>query len=177
MFPSSVTVLLVFWRLLSFSRGRVHSSSADAIADPLINLNFFMLDWDAVLQSTGAMMVRKAFHTAHLAEYTEMGSAPTLKEVSDDAGVVEWLDWFKCDCKSFVDTPCFDGMLSLTLFHLTDIPNYHPVGTCAMMDRELGGVVDSNLRVYGTKNVWVVDGSILPFQVDGHLTRYALRGR
>lgn len=39
-----------------------------------------------------------------------------------------------------------------------------------MMARSLGGVVDSNLIVYGTSNVRVVDASILPFQIDGHLT-------
>jgi len=39
---------------------------------------------------------------------------------------------------------------------------YHPVGTCAMMPRELGGVVDEQLRVYGVKNLRIVDGSIMP---------------
>jgi choline dehydrogenase-like flavoprotein len=39
-----------------------------------------------------------------------------------------------------------------------------------MMPLELGGVVDSNLTVYGTSNVRVVDASIVPFQVCGHLT-------
>lgn len=39
-----------------------------------------------------------------------------------------------------------------------------------MMPRELGGVVDSNLTVYGTTNVRVIDASVLPFQVCGHLT-------
>ena len=98
-----------------FPRGSVHLISTNASADLLINPKFFMLDWDAILQTAGAKMVRKAFHTAPLAEYTEQDSAPTLKEVGNDAGVKEWLDWFKHNCKSLVDIPCFDGMLSLTL--------------------------------------------------------------
>ncbi|KAI1370723.1 putative GMC oxidoreductase [Hypoxylon crocopeplum] len=39
---------------------------------------------------------------------------------------------------------------------------FHPSGTCAMMPRELGGVVDENLRVYGVKHLRVVDASIMP---------------
>jgi choline dehydrogenase-like flavoprotein len=39
-----------------------------------------------------------------------------------------------------------------------------------MMPYKLGGVVDTNLIVYGTTNVRVVDASVVPFQVCGHLT-------
>jgi choline dehydrogenase-like flavoprotein len=39
-----------------------------------------------------------------------------------------------------------------------------------MMPKELGGVVDPTLTVYGTSNVRVVDASVVPFQVCGHLT-------
>ncbi|KAK3938565.1 oxygen-dependent choline dehydrogenase [Diplogelasinospora grovesii] len=39
---------------------------------------------------------------------------------------------------------------------------FHPAGTCAMMPRELGGVVDEELRVFGVKNLRVVDASIMP---------------
>lgn len=39
-----------------------------------------------------------------------------------------------------------------------------------MLPRELGGVVSPELKVYGTSNVRVLDASVLPFQVCGHLT-------
>lgn len=39
-----------------------------------------------------------------------------------------------------------------------------------MMAKDLGGVVDTELKVYGTSNVRVVDASVLPLQVSGHLT-------
>lgn len=48
--------------------------------------------------------------------------------------------------------------------------NFHPVGATAMMPKEKGGVVDSQLKVNGTANVRVVDAGVLPFQVCGHLT-------
>ncbi|KAI0022815.1 GMC oxidoreductase [Xylariomycetidae sp. FL0641] len=41
---------------------------------------------------------------------------------------------------------------------------YHYTGTCAMMPRDLGGVVDARLRVYGCRNLRVCDASILPIE-------------
>ncbi|WPH04566.1 alcohol oxidase [Acrodontium crateriforme] len=46
---------------------------------------------------------------------------------------------------------------------------YHPAGTCAMLPLNLGGVVDPNLLVYGTKNLRVVDASIMPMLPAAHL--------
>ncbi|KAI3338059.1 hypothetical protein F4824DRAFT_509673 [Ustulina deusta] len=56
-------------------------------------------------------------------------------------------------------------------------PSYfHPVGTCAMMPRELGGVVDERLKVYGVKGLRVVDASIMPVLVGANTcqTTYAI---
>jgi choline dehydrogenase-like flavoprotein len=41
--------------------------------------------------------------------------------------------------------------------------NYHPSGTCA-----IGGVVDSDLRVFGTEGLGVVDASVMPTIVRGN---------
>lgn len=46
---------------------------------------------------------------------------------------------------------------------------YHPSCTCAMLPLELGGVVDSNLLVYGTQNLRVVDASVFPTIPASHL--------
>ncbi|KAF9698708.1 hypothetical protein EKO04_003343 [Ascochyta lentis] len=46
---------------------------------------------------------------------------------------------------------------------------FHPTGTCAMMTEEIGGVVDTRLRVYGTKNLRVVDASMFPMETLGNI--------
>lgn len=39
---------------------------------------------------------------------------------------------------------------------------WHPTSTCAMLPRENGGVVTERLRVYGTRNLRIVDASVMP---------------
>ncbi|GAB1318215.1 Glucose-methanol-choline oxidoreductase N-terminal domain-containing protein [Madurella fahalii] len=45
---------------------------------------------------------------------------------------------------------------------VTGTSMWHPAGSCAMLPRELGGVVDAKLRVYGVDNLRVVDSSAIP---------------
>ncbi|TVY42467.1 Dehydrogenase [Lachnellula occidentalis] len=56
------------------------------------------------------------------------------------------------------------------------VTDWHPIGTCAMLPREKGGVVDHTLKVYGTGNVRVVDASVFPLHVSAHIqaTIYAV---
>lgn len=53
---------------------------------------------------------------------------------------------------------------------------WHPAGSCAMLPQEIGGVVDSHLKIHGVKNVRVVDSSIVPLLPPGNLqsTVYAV---
>lgn len=52
----------------------------------------------------------------------------------------------------------------------------HPVGTCSMAPIELGGVVGSDLTVYGTRGLSVADNSIIPIIPGTHTssTAYAI---
>ncbi|RXW15191.1 hypothetical protein EST38_g10664 [Candolleomyces aberdarensis] len=49
------------------------------------------------------------------------------------------------------------------------ITTFHTVGSCSMLPREDGGVVDPQLKVYGTKNVRVADISIVPLHIAAHM--------
>ena len=45
---------------------------------------------------------------------------------------------------------------------------HHTSSTCSMLPRDMGGVVDSELRVYGTKGLRVVDLSVVPLIPSAH---------
>jgi len=49
-------------------------------------------------------------------------------------------------------------------------------GSCTMLPREDGGVVDNKLKVYDTTNVHVIDISIIPLHIGAHTqaTAYAI---
>ncbi|KAF9235938.1 alcohol oxidase [Melanogaster broomeanus] len=44
----------------------------------------------------------------------------------------------------------------------------HPIGTASMLPRSANGVVDDELKVYGTSNLRVADASIFPIHVGTH---------
>ncbi|KAI0247513.1 hypothetical protein BJV78DRAFT_1157164 [Lactifluus subvellereus] len=48
----------------------------------------------------------------------------------------------------------------------------HTSGTCSMLPRDKGGVVDPRLKVYGTHNLRVVDLSILPLHIGAPTQTY-----
>ncbi|KAI0971028.1 aryl-alcohol dehydrogenase [Xylaria arbuscula] len=56
---------------------------------------------------------------------------------------------------------------------------WHPCGTCAMLPREKGGVVDTQLKVYGVENLRVVDASVIPLIPNTNIqaTIYAIAER
>lgn len=138
----------VFWPLQPFSRGSVHINSTNTTAQPRIDPRFFEIDFDIDVSIATAKFVRRLFTTPPTAGLVNVTSFdPSFEVLPEDASHDMWLQWLK-----------------KTAYQ----PNYHHLGTCAMLPREMGGVVDNAFRVYGTDNVRVVDLSVIPLQVAGH---------
>ncbi|CAK9787217.1 alcohol oxidase [Cutaneotrichosporon oleaginosum] len=132
------------WTLLPFSRGRVSTPSMGA-RFPTIQPNFFSASADMLMQAAGVRLARRAFATEPLRSLVRNETMPGPGVGDGDEALIPWIQY------NF-------GTVS------------HPLGTCAMMRREWGGVVDANLTVYGTSNLRVVDASVLPMQVSAHLS-------
>ena len=118
------------------------------MAKPLVNPNYFMFDSDLAAQVAIAKFVRKVYGTAPFSATIGGELLPGLATVPANATDDEWGAWLKS----------------------AYAPNNHPVSTAAMLPRGDGGVVDAELVVYGTSNLRVVDASVLPTQLSGHLT-------
>ncbi|GFF47364.1 glucose oxidase [Aspergillus udagawae] len=140
------TVNAGYWGLQPFARGEVHIRSSDPTAQPTINPNYGLLEWNVQLQVAIAKFIRRMFRSAPLEGMIEKELRPGLSAVPGDAADEVWANWLKDNYAS----------------------NFHAIGTAAMMPRSLGGVVNNRLQVYGTANVRVVDASIHPFQLCGH---------
>ena len=158
-FPVGTSIAVAFWALLPFSRGSLHVKSASPTETPSIDPNFLQLPIDTLVQTAAAMKIREYFATAPLSEHVIAEVAPGAEVVPLDAKITDpaWYRWIAGAFGS----------------------NSHPVSTAAMRCRSLGGVVDGEGRVYGASNVRVVDASIFPTQISGHLTAsiYAFAGR
>ena len=156
-YPSGTSFGSQYWALLPFARGSVHINSSSATTFPTINPNYYMLDWDAQGQTGVAKFIRKLFSTAPLKQLVSKETSPGLTTVPASASDATWTSWLRKNFRA----------------------NYHFVSSAAMMPQASGGVVNPRLLVYGTSNVRVVDASVLPFQLCGHLmsTLYAVAER
>jgi choline dehydrogenase-like flavoprotein len=133
-----------------FSRGHVHITSPSTFVPPEIDFRYGSNPLDFTILVESVKWLRKAYATPHLAQYNPVEIAPG-PEVTSDEGITEWI-------KTTMDTM------------------FHSCCTNAMMPKRLGGVVDSELRVWGIQGLRVVDASVIPLIPATHLqaTIYAL---
>ncbi|KAG6009977.1 hypothetical protein E4U21_000748 [Claviceps maximensis] len=152
-YPSILSV--PFWPLMPLSRGHVHISSANPFEFPVIMPRFLTDNFDQQVAIAVARRLRDLWNSPPLTGL--VADAYYVPAIGPDGTDADYLKWLQN----------------------SSVGASHWVGATAMLPRKLGGVVDSRLRVYGTKNLRVVDSGILPFQITSHLmsTMYAVAQR
>lgn len=125
------------------SKGNVHISSRNVSGKPIINPNYLSHPYDLQAATNLAKFLRTIASTAPLKDVWTKEYEPGKAVQTDE-------DWKKY---------ALANTLSI----------YHPVGTAALLPEKDGGVVGSQLRVYGTKGLRVVDASIIPLLPSAHV--------
>lgn len=145
------------WDLLPFSRGSIHTTAGNGISKPAFDLQFLAVDFDIEKQVAAGKLARSFYGAKQIAQHVTGYIDPSTDKLPEQPSDEEWVKFIR-------------GAVN---------PNNHPLGTASMMARELGGVVSPKLKVYGTANVRVVDASVVPTQISGHLTAtiYAIAER
>lgn len=138
-----------------FSRGTVHIQNGDPRTPPLIDPCYLSHPLDLEVLARGIQYLDKIVQTEPLAGLLK--SESRLPRGSDLSDLNE--------AKEVVKARLFT--------------TFHPCSTCSMMPRELGGVVDDKMRVYGVRGLRVVDASIFPLITQGNIqaTVYAVAER
>ena len=124
-----------------FSRGSVHIDPKSPHGKPIIKYMSNAYDQTALVEA--AKFARRIANTEPIRSVWKTETEPGEAVQTDE----QWVAFVKKAMGSF----------------------YHPVGTCAMLPRQDGGVVDAELRVYGTTNLRVVDNSIIPVIPSAHI--------
>lgn len=93
----SPMLITEYWALLPFSRGNVHINSADPAEHPVINPNYFMIDWDLQAHIGVTKFIRNMYQTAPLSGMIKMERAPG-PEVPQNATDTDWEEYTKHNC-------------------------------------------------------------------------------
>jgi len=125
-----------------FSRGTIHVKSTDPQVQPAIDPGYFSQEFDMQILVEQAKFIRRLVDTEPFKSYIDTEVVPG-SDVRTDDGLREYIK---------------KGLNTI----------WHTCGSCSMLPREKGGVVDEQLKVYGTTNVRVVDLSIVPLHFATH---------
>ncbi|KAI0751029.1 alcohol oxidase [Daedaleopsis nitida] len=126
----------------TFSRGTIHATSKDASVDPEFDPRYFDEEVDLQVWVEMVKFTRNLRNISPLKDITTKERNPG-PEVQTDEEIVDWI-------KKVMTT------------------TWHTAGSCSMLPKANGGVVDPQLKVYGTKNLRVADLSIVPLHFAAH---------
>jgi choline dehydrogenase-like flavoprotein len=142
-YPGGKFMTLISTVMHPMSRGSVHINHTDPLGTPIIDPKYLSNEYDLQAVIKGAKYSRKIAQTEPMASIWEAEFEPGQGVQTDE----QWREFALKAIFSF----------------------YHPVGTCAMLPKKDGGVVDSSLVVHGTSNLRVVDCSIMPVLISAHI--------
>jgi choline dehydrogenase-like flavoprotein len=132
-----------------WSRGSVHSISTSARDQPAIAPNFFESPIDSKLFGTFLRFVRKLMNLEPLKSTAAVtGQYIPNSDLQTDEELGMWAE-------THAQTA------------------WHASCSCAMLPESYNGVVDTQLKVYGTQNVRIADISVMPIQVASHMQAIA----
>ncbi|KAF7189824.1 Dehydrogenase citC, partial [Pseudocercospora fuligena] len=138
------------YNLIPLSQGTVHINSSDPLAMPAFDPNYNRVNatingtevaWDMWLLAKAAQ-----YYETKLATTAPMNNIITSTDPPYDLPFDQYYQ---------------------AVFTRTG-SSQHLTGGNPMLPREAGGVIDTNMLVYGTQNVRIVDGSIFPYQPSAH---------
>lgn len=128
------------------SRGTTHIASTDPFAPPNVDPRWLAHTFDYDVMILAMQVNQRILDTDAIQEL-----APSYAQIPQDASAEQ-----------------LGGILRAGIG-----TEYHYSCTTAMLPRDLGGVVDGDLRVYGTSNLRVVDTGIYPMVPGSHLQAVA----
>lgn len=129
-----------------YSRGSIHINAADVRVYPNIDPRYLSHPFDLKVLSRIAFHLQKIAKTAPLSDFLK-GNGTVFQPGYYELNESNVEDWVKKNLQS----------------------EYHPAGTCAMLPRDKGGVVDEQFRVYGVDGLRVVDASVFLMMPRGNL--------
>jgi choline dehydrogenase-like flavoprotein len=128
----------------ALSRGSTHIQSSDVSVHPIIDPRYMSHPADIQVPAQALRVLdAKIVHTEPFASKLKGGKQPMCQEFSPSTS------------EDFIQN-----------FFSTQ---WHVLGTCSMLPREDRGVLDPNLKVYGTANLRAIDASVIPLMVQGNI--------
>lgn len=152
-FPMSPFGLALIALQRPLSRGYVALDPKNPTGNPIIQFNTFQNPADRTTMIEAVKWQRRHWKSPVLARWSPVEAVPGVAAQTDEEIIHSLLE---------------QKALSATFAHQS--------GTCAMLPEFYGGCVGSDLRVYGTKKLSVVDASMIPLIPATHLqaTLYAV---